>query len=146
MIFTHIFTFDRSPPAWTLIWTSIPFCTKIWTVSESNFLIGSLTLVFLLVQVSPFSVSDILRLRLFGRVGSPASLLSTTMPTSSLVSVRAVPSTFSLALAFMFKSLGRSRFDRLRMTKRFLQLLPCTFKLINLTFFPLRIWVSWNFF
>jgi len=90
-------------------------------------------LVFLIVQVSPFSLSelsDILRLRPFGRVGSPALLLSTTMLTSLLV-----PSTFPLGLAFPFKSLSRLRFARRRMTKRLLQLLPCTFNLVSLPCF-----------
>ena len=103
-----------------------------------HFIYLKLTLL-LLVQVSTFSLSDILRLWPFVRVGS-ATPLSATMLTSLPVSVRAAPSTLSSSL--LIKFLDWLRFARLRMTTRPRQLLPCTFNLVGHTLFPLKIWLS----
>jgi hypothetical protein len=119
------------PPSMKLDTEVHSLLNKIWTEWVNHFHRETLTLVF--VQVSPFSLSelsDIFRLRPIGRVGSPASLLSTTMVTSLLVS-----STFLLGLAFPFKLLSGPRFARRRMTTRLLQLLPCRFNLVSLPCF-----------
>ena len=83
-----------------------------------------LTLLFLLVQVTAFSLSDILCLWPFSLVWSPAPHLSTMMLTSLSVSVRLVPSTFSPV--FLTKFLNWLQLARLRMTKRLLQLVHST--------------------
>ena len=86
----------------------------LWTVSEGSML-------FFLVQVSAFSLSDLLRLWLFVQVRSPALPLSTMMLTSLLMSLTVVPST--LSPSFLTKSLSWLWLARLRMTTRPRQLL-----------------------
>ena len=88
--------------------------------SQSKHSHPKLTLLFLLVQVTAFSLSDILHLWPFLLVWSPAPHLSTMMPTSLSVSVRLVPSTFPPVI--LTKFLNWLQLACLRMTKRLLQL------------------------
>ena len=141
VILTDIFTADHFFPAWNLIWKSIPFFTKIWTVSKASILIQRLTLFFLLVQVSVFSLSDILCLWPFVQVRS-TSPLSSMMLTSLPVSVRVVP--FTLLPWFLTDLLSQLQVTRLKMTARLLQLLVRVTAWRIRQLFRIR-WDMWHF-